>query len=317
MRSAVLSAVAVLAATICTVAPAAAAPVCADGGVTSYQPPDQPAGPFGVTAGPGGTWYSDGAYVNRVNHGETRHFAIPDETAVGWLTWDGAGSAIWFAGRSSGRIGTIDGRGRVHEYQIPDGVNGAAVPQAIVLGPGPHGWFTDEGNDRIGEVDTGTGAMTFFPVPSGDPLGMARGADGALYFTERDYDKVGRLAPDGTFTEWSLLPGAFPNRIVRGADGAIWITELRTGQIGRIASDGTLTETPIAGGPVGITVGPGGKLYVALWNSRQLGRLDGSGRLTRTWAVPGALQVAGSRGDLWLTDPFAPSVASVHPTCGR
>ena len=237
---------------------------------------------------------------------------VPDETAVGWLTWDGASSYIWFAGRSSGRIGTINGKGEVHEYQIADGANGTAVPQAIVLGPGPHVWFTDQDNDRIGDLDTATGAITFHAVPSGDPLGLVRGADGGRYFTERGYDKAGRLAPDGTFTEWDLQPEAFPNRLILGADGAIWFTELRAGRIGHIAPDGALSETPIDGGPVGITAGPDGHLYVALWVSRQLGRLDLSGHLTGTWRVPGALQVASSRGELWLTDPYETSVASVH-----
>jgi streptogramin lyase len=73
----------------------------------------------------------------------------------------------------------------------------------------------------------------------------------------------------------------------------------------------------IDGGPVGITLGPDGNLYVALWISQQLGRLDQSGRLVQTWNVPGALLVASSHGDLWLTDPFNDSVARVHVTCDR
>jgi virginiamycin B lyase len=158
--------------------------------------------------------------------------------------------------------------------------------------------------------------MTFYPVPSGGPLGLTRGTDGALYFTERPFDKIGRLAADGTFREWSLAPGAFPNSIMLGPDGAIWFTELVAGQIGRIAADGTLTETPIAGGPVGLTVGPDGNMYVALWLSKQLGRLDLNGQLTRTWSVPGSLLVGSSRGELWLTDPFRNAVASVHVNCG-
>jgi virginiamycin B lyase len=123
------------------------------------------------------------------------------------------------------------------------------------------------------------------------------------------------MSSDGTFTEWNLTPGAFPNRIVVGPDGAIWFTELHTNLIARITPRGSLTETPIEGGRVGITVGPDGNLYVALWNSHQLGRLDLTGHLTRTWAVPGALQVASSRGALWLTDTFQNSVARVHVTC--
>jgi virginiamycin B lyase len=315
MRATLLAVLAFAAAAVSVTPAADAAPVCADGGVTSYQPPDQDAGPFGVTAGPGGTWYADGAFVNRVNHGATVHFPIPDASAVGWLAWDGTSSSIWFADRSTGRLGTVNGHGTVQEFQIPDGPNGPAVPHGIVFGPGPHVWFTDQANDRLGDLDLTTRSMTFFTVPTGDPLGLVRGSDGALYFTERSFDKVGRMAPNGTFREWDLLPGAFPNRLVVGPDGAVWFTELRTGQIGRITPAGALTETPIDGGPVGITMGPDGNVYVALWNSHQLGRLDSAGHLVRTWTVPGALQVASSRGELWLTDPFADSVASVHINC--
>ncbi len=322
MRTALvgLAAVAVVLGTSCAeeAAFAAVTPQCAGGAVTSYQvPPNQDAGPFGVSAGPGGTWYADGAVLSRVDYtGSQTFFSIPEASALGWLTWDGHSSSLWFADRSTGRIGTINGRGTVHEFQIPDGVDGPALPQAIVLGPGPQVWFTDQANGRIGDLNRRTGAFTMFAVPHGDPLGLVRAADGDLYFTERDFDMVGRLTQSGDFTEWQLLSGAFPNRLVLGPDGAVWFTELNTGQIGRVLPDGTLIQTPIAGGPVGITVGPDQHVYAALWNSRQLARLSGSGHIQRTWQVPGALQVASSDGRLWLTDPFQNSVASVRIGCG-
>jgi streptogramin lyase len=191
------------------------------------------------------------------------------------------------------------------EYQAPDGVNAPAGPGGIVVA-GDTVWFTDPFNDRIGRLDVPSGRISTIPVPTADagPLGLTMGPDGALWFTERVADKVARMSSDGLFTEWNLTPGAFPNRIVVGPDGAIWFTELHTDLIARITVHGSLTETPIDGGPVGITVGPDGNLHVALWSSHQLGRLDLTGHLTRTWAVPGALQVAGSRGDLWLTDTY-------------
>ena len=133
--------------------------------------------------------------------------------------------------RGTGRLGTIDARDNVHEFQIPAGTAGAAVPQGIVLGPGPYVWFTDQVNDRIGRLDVRTGSMSFTttPNPGGTPLGLTRGEDGALWFTERSAAVVGRLAPDGTFTQWQLAAGSFPNRIVSGPDGAIWFTELQGG----------------------------------------------------------------------------------------
>jgi virginiamycin B lyase len=317
MRSALLAATAMVAAMLATY-PVTAAPVCAGGGVTDYPPPAATDGPFGITAGPGGTWYAEGDTIVRIRaNGRVDQFSLPDPQAAdaGWLTWPG-GNKVWFSDRGTGRLGTIDVHGHVVEYQVPDAPGGASPNGQVLV----HGivWFTDPPTNRIGRLDPATGQFTMYPVPTPDswPLGIAAGPDGALWFTERQADRVARMSPYGVFTEWNLTPGAFPNRIVVGPDRAIWFTELDTDQIGRITTSGRLTEIPIAGGPVGITLGPGGKLYVALWNIHQLGRLDGSGQVIRTWDVPGALLVAPSRGDLWLTDPFANSVASVRVTCG-
>jgi virginiamycin B lyase len=320
MKSVLVATVVLATATICIPEPAVASPVCANGGVSSYPPPAATDNPFGVTAGPGGTWYSAGDRIVRIGaNGSVDQFSLPDPDAAnaGWLTWPG-GDVVWFADRGTGRLGTVDGHGHVVEYQVPNALTGdSASPNGQVVVDGIV-WFTDPPTNRIGRLDPATGQFTMFSVPTADswPLGIAEGPDGALWFTERQGDKVARMSTNGTFTEWSLLPGAFPNRIVTGPDGALWFTELRTSQIGRITTDGTLTETPIDGGPVGITVGPDGDLYVALSASQQLGRLDQSGHLRQTWDVPGALLVAGSRGHLWVTDPFHHSVASVHVTCG-
>jgi virginiamycin B lyase len=318
MKTALLTAAALTAA-FCAMAPATAmsAPTsaCANGGVTSYAPPPATDTPFGITAGPGGTWYSEGNLIVRLRgNGQVDQFPLPEpqRADAGWLSWSG-GDKVWFSDRGTGRLGTIDGHGHVVEYQVPgDGAspNGQVVVDGNV-------WFTDPPTNRVGRLDPASGQFTMFRVPTGDswPLGITYGPDGALWFTERQANKVARMSTDGSFTEWNLMEGAFPNRIIVGPDHAIWFTELLTGQIGRITTDGVLTEVPIAGGPVGITLGPDDTIYVALWTSQQLGRIDLSGHLTRTWAVPGALQVASSRGELWLTDPLADTVASVHVTC--
>jgi virginiamycin B lyase len=204
-------------------------------------------------------------------------------------------------------------------FDIPDGSNGVAVPEAFVFGPGPYVWFTDNNNDRIGRLDPSTRQFTFYNTPSagGGVLGLVRGRDGALYFSERNVDKIGRLAPDGSFREWSLGADSFPNRMTVGPDGNIWFTELDSGKLGRIDASGTLTEFAIDGGPVGITTGADGRLYVGLWLSQQVARVDTSGHVTATWSVPGALIVTSSRDGIWAADPFADTVASVRVLCSN
>lgn len=290
--------------------------------VTVYTPPAGTDGPFGVTPGPGGTYFAHGATIDRIDgRGTVTEFPVPDPATadVGWLTTARDGT-IWFADRGTGRLGTLDCHGQVREFQLPAGGGGPAVPQGIVLGPGPYVWFTDQANDVIGRLSVATGAVALHQVPTvgGFPLGLVRGVDGDLYFTERAVDKVGRLTPDGTFREWNLTPGAFPNRIVVGTDHAVWFTELNTSAIARLDTHGTLTQTPIVGGPVGITLAPDGHLYTVLYTSGQLARLDHSGHVQRTWTLPGAvgaLQVVFSDHALWVTDPFGDLVFRVQIPC--
>ena len=111
MKSPLIAAVVLATAAICAATPASAAPVCADGGVTSYAPPPATDTPFGVTTGPGGTWYAEGDRIVRVRaNGTIDQFSLPDPAAAdaGWLTWPG-GNVVWFADRGTGRLGTVDG----------------------------------------------------------------------------------------------------------------------------------------------------------------------------------------------------------------
>ena len=300
--------------------PASAAPVSnqAHPAVTVYVPPAGTDGAFGVTDGPGGTYFAHGATIDRIAHGRITEFALPDPSAAdaGWLTWPG-GAHVWFADRGTGRVGTITADGVVREYQLPGGADGVALPQGLVVGPGPYLWTTDFINSRIDRVNTATGAVRIYPIPTADgaPVGMLRGPDGALWFLERSAAKLGRLSPGGVFREWTLPSGAFPNRIVLGPDGRLWFTELGTDQLGRVGSDGHIQQSSLPGGAVGITTTTDGSVYVALYTAGRLARLDASGRVVATWPLPGAvgaLQVASSRGRIWVTDPFADLVFAVH-----
>jgi virginiamycin B lyase len=295
----------------------AAAGGCDAHAVTSYPPPSGTDGPFGVTQGPGGTWYAEGATVNRIGRRLTR-VPVPDaeRADLGWLSWDG-GHLVWFADRGTGRLGSVDPHGGVREWQLPDGINGPASPNGVVARPTGPVWFTDPPNDRVGRLDPTTGTITTWQTPTSGswPLGLTFGPDGNLWFTERSVDQVARVTRSGDITEWPLTPGAFPNRIVAGPDGALWFTELGTNQVARITTGGVLTEFPVAGGPVGITVSRSGQMYVALYTARQVGALSTTGTITRTWDVPGALQVAASRDSVWATDTFSNSVARIRVHC--
>ncbi len=308
-----------------TAAAADASPGCSQGGTTSVAPVAGATDtPFGVTAGPGGTWYGSGQYLVQVRPNGTSHrFTVqhPQVADVGFMTTDGIDA--WFADRA-GYIGRIDGAGHLTEWTVPTSDAGAS-PGGLVVSDGIV-WFTDSDGNRIGRLDPSTGTFTMYPVPTanGFPLGITIGPDANIWFVERPAGKVARMTPTGTFTEWALVPGAGPNRIVVGPDGALWFTELRSNRLGRITTSGQLTEYPVtgapsdAGGPVGITLGPDGALYAALFKiggPDYVARFDSAAHVTRAWPVPGALILASSQGAVWATDPFANTVTRTRTQC--
>jgi virginiamycin B lyase len=289
--------------------------------VTVIHPPAGTAGAFGISDGPGGVWFSHGGTLNRTTPHGIDEFPVPGPTPnTGTLAWK-PGGPLWFADRANSRIGSIDGQGKIHTYEIPHPAGAIAVPQGIAVGPGPNVWFTDFTGGTIDRLDVRTGTIDVHPVPTpaSGPLGLVRGPDGALWFTERTAAKVGRMAPDGTFAEWALAPGAFPNRITVGPDGAIWFTELNAGKLGRIDRTGQLTEYPVDGGPVGISTGPGHALFVTLFTDKALVRVDTTGQVTGRWLLPGAagpVQTTTIGGAIWVADPTSDTVYKIRPHCG-
>lgn len=298
---------------------------CSGGGATSITPVTGATDtPFGVSAGPGGTWYGAGQEVVQVRaNGTSRSFTVqhPEVADVGFLTSDG--TSVWFADRA-GYIGRIDGAGHLSEWPVPASASGAS-PGGLVVADGIV-WFTDSTGNRIGRLDPGTGDFTMYDVPTagGFPLGITMGPDGNIWFLERRAGLVARMTPSGTFTEWTLVTGAGPNRIVVGPDDALWFTELRSNRMGRITTSGRLTEFPVAqapadaGGPVGLTVGPDGALYAALFKvggPDYVARFDLAGNVTRVWPVSGALIMGSSQGAVWATDAFADTVIRIRPQC--
>src|SRR5207248_10388980 len=79
------------------------------------------------------------------------------------------------------------------------------------------------------------GKVTEYDVPGMLPVGIAAGADGALWFTGYQSTEIGRLTTDGVLTKLSIPTyAAVPYHIVAGPDGNLWFTEQQGNQIGPI-----------------------------------------------------------------------------------
>jgi virginiamycin B lyase len=107
-----------------------------------------------------------------------------------------AGTRLFYTDPGTLSVGRMDQNGGTFvEYAAPAG----SMPNYITTGPDGNLWFTDPGNNAIGEFSTGitmTSNITEFALPTAGakPQAIVTGPDGALWFTEMGTGKIGRLA---------------------------------------------------------------------------------------------------------------------------
>jgi virginiamycin B lyase len=167
-------------------------------------------------------------------------------------------------------------------------------------------------------------AQTFteFPLPEDPPIGIAAGADSALWFTVAGGNEIGRITTAGALTavEIPTLNG-LAGLIAAGPDGALWFTERSGNKVGRITTAGVIKEftIPTAGSaPMGITAGPDGALWFTEIDGNKIGRVTTSGVLTE-FAIPtsGSQPIgiaAGPDGALWFTEFAGNKIGRITPS---
>jgi virginiamycin B lyase len=188
----------------------------------------------------------------------------------------GSDGAMWFLERATGEIGRID-EGAISSYRVPGVVfvknqSEDSTLNDIALGSDGAMWFTSSGSNElqsfIGRI-TPSGKITEFNMPTNDaqPSGIAQGANDSMWFTEPGVDRIGRITLNGEISEFQAQ--SVGDAIAPGADGDMWFTEgAGVDALGRITPSGLVTNfAPI------------------------LNHHDNPMDL-----------IAGSRGDLWLTD---------------
>ena len=156
-----------------------------------------------------------------------------------------------------------------------------------------------------------------YAAPAGSiPVGITRGADGALWFAERGRDRVGRITTAGAVSEIPAPPGFFASQIAVGSDGALWLTN-GSERVGRIDPDLVGAESIlIAPGAavIDIALGADGAMWASDIGRSAIVRLatepDGFGgvipTVVNTFSLgfsSAPLHVAqGADGALWWTD---------------
>jgi virginiamycin B lyase len=104
--------------------------------------------------------------------------------------------------------------------------------------PAPDGsvWISLFGTNKLGRVDTATGAMKEFVIPSDDarPRRIEVAPDGMVYYTDYARGYLGRLDPTtGQFKQWPSPGGekSAPYGIAYAPDGRIWYNESGIGDM--------------------------------------------------------------------------------------
>ncbi|PWU22191.1 MAG: hypothetical protein C5B48_10500 [Candidatus Rokuibacteriota bacterium] len=222
------------------------------GNVTEF--PNAGGGPSGITAGPGGLWFTAGgsSTVRRMTTNGSIDAIYPTQIGSSdpsdiTLGLDGR---IWFTESNPlvSRIGAVDpnnppGATNPAEYPATTG----SEPSGIASTTGGILWFTEPGTNGIGRITTG-GAISEFGPAGVSASGIAAGRDGALWYTlgfsgtvpctGAGDQAIGRITSGGTFTNKfaTPTPASDPSDIAEGPDGALWFTEYCANKIARIAT---------------------------------------------------------------------------------
>ena len=277
------------------------------------------AGPYGVAVGADGTVYVADTASNKIRKitaagvvttlagsgelgitdgtGTAASFASPRGVAVGA---DGAVYVAEGSGRirkitPAGEVTTLAGVGFLNPAGVAVGPDGALYVadllsnkiQKITMSGGVATVSTLAGSDASGSAD-GPGAQARF----NGPIGVAVGADGAVYVADSRSNRIRKITVSGGVATVSTLAGS--------------------GQSG--STDGTGTAASFAG-PYGVAVGADGALYVADNGSNKIRKITFGDPTTTGLTASAATVTSGASVTLTATVTHRPPTGSaVTPT---
>jgi len=216
-----------------------------------------------------------------------------------------------------------DPLGETSDFATPTVVS---HPFGIAAGPDGNLWFTENGANKIGEINPVTDAISEFPIPTASSglNGISVGPDGNLWFTEQALGRIGEINPvtDAISEFPTPTAGSAPWGIAAGADGNLWFTESFASQIGEINPvTHAISEfpTPTANsGPEEIAAGPDGNLWFTENRASQIGEINPVTHAISEFPTPTANSgpegiAAGPDGNLWFTEYAANMIGEINP----
>lgn len=160
------------------------------------------------------------------------------------------GASIWFTLQAGNRIGHLDTASRrMVEYKTSGG------PYGIALDKRGWAWFCRMGDDKLGSIDPGSGAVSELALPAGSrPRRMATAPDGSLWVTLYGSGKLAQVNPIGRrlIREVALPagPGGGPYAVTVDGAGMVWANEIETDTVLRFnpaSGESRVTKLPTPG----------------------------------------------------------------------
>jgi virginiamycin B lyase len=194
----------------------------------------------------------------------------------------------------------------ITEYDLP---RKEALPHDVIVDADGHAWYSDFGNQFVGELDPATGKVTDYPLqtlrqdqPKG-PLGMEFDPDGNIWIGmsyQAGASKIDRKTKQVTTyplpREWQGVTSqtnmVTPTRM--NVDGKVWMEDTENGRVFRLdLKSGQWEDRGLATTTKGETIRGYGlpadkdnNLYLMSFGDTRIGRLDARSNVAQIWTTP-------------------------------
>jgi streptogramin lyase len=194
----------------------------------------------------------------------------------------------------------------ITEYDLP---RKEALPHDVIVDADGHAWYSDFGNQFVGELDPATGKVTDYPLqtlrqdqPKG-PLGMEFDPDGNIWIGmsyQAGASKIDRKTKEVTTyplpRDWQGITSqtnmVTPTRM--NVDGKVWMEDTENGRVFRLdLKSGQWEDRGLATTAKGETIRGYGlpadkdnNLYLMSFGDTRIGRLDAKSNVAQIWTTP-------------------------------
>jgi virginiamycin B lyase len=184
-----------------------------------------------------------------------------------------------------------------------------ALPHDVVIDPDGHAWYSDFGNEMVGELDPKTGKVTDYPLsllkadePKGS-LGLELDPDGNLWVGmsyQGGASKVDRKTKTVTAyplpADWQS-PTTQTNMVTpthMNVDGKVWMTDTDNGHLYRLdlktgkwenLGEATTTDGKTIRG-YGLPSDKDNNVYLLSFGDTRIGEVDAKTKVAKIWTTP-------------------------------